>query len=212
MLARVLAHSGQADVALEMIQDEIQRLRRNWAQAVRVGLLEALDVLEEAESAAVTLLQKVPRQMGLYRQVAQDSRAQGRAGGSGRSVGVGVGYLLRIPRQLRNVALDVQAVRSLARLYLEDRVADERVEDLLAKLGKHVQEPSWEDGYLAATGRPQQQRSPSTGNGTQIDGRFDRGRSPSTVALKSLRHVSHRACAMCARYRMGRAHASMWAA
>lgn len=151
MLARVLAHSGQADVALEMIQDEIQRTPAELElQAVRVGLLEALDVLEEAESAAVTLLQKVPRQMGLYRQLARIRERRGERVGAAEVLEWGLDTCCGSPGSCGNQPLDVQAVRSLARLYLEDRVADERVEDLLAKLGKHVQEPSWEDGYLAA--------------------------------------------------------------
>ena len=43
---------------------------------------------------------------------------------------------------------DVQSVRLLARIYLEDRVLPERTDDLLQQLRGLVQQPTWEDQYL----------------------------------------------------------------
>ena len=38
----------------------------------------------------------------------------------------------------------------LARLYLEDRKAPERVEELLDKVARNTEQPGWEDRYLEA--------------------------------------------------------------
>ena len=38
----------------------------------------------------------------------------------------------------------------LARIYLEDRVAEERSRELLGRISSMSREPSWEDQYLSA--------------------------------------------------------------
>ena len=46
--------------------------------------------------------------------------------------------------------MDVDSLRMLAQIYLEDRVLPERSEEILQELSKLVSEPLWEDAYLAA--------------------------------------------------------------
>jgi hypothetical protein len=45
---------------------------------------------------------------------------------------------------------DVAAGRMLTRLYLEDRRAPDRVEELLDQLARNTEKPEWDDRYLEA--------------------------------------------------------------
>ena len=46
--------------------------------------------------------------------------------------------------------LDLEAVRMLAAMYLEDRIEPKRTQELLADLRKHVRKPGWDDAYISA--------------------------------------------------------------
>lgn len=151
MLANILGQLRRADEALPIIEHEIACAPDELElQAVRVGLLEATGALEQAEAAASALLQKAPRQMGLYRQLARIRARRGERVAAAQVLEWGLDTCCGSPGSCGNQPLDVQAVRALARLYLEDRVEPERTAELLEQLGRHVKEPSWEDGYLAA--------------------------------------------------------------
>ena len=54
------------------------------------------------------------------------------------------------PGKCGSQPLDLEAVRMLAALYLEDRIEPKRVEELLRDLEKHRRQPVWHDGYIAA--------------------------------------------------------------
>jgi hypothetical protein len=151
MLANVLGRIGHAGEALAIIEHEIARAPKELELlAVRIGLLEATGKLDDAESAASALIQKAPRQMGLYRQLARIRERRGERAAAAQVLEWGLDTCCGSPGKCGNQPLDVQAVRALARLYLEDRIAPERTSELLQQLGKHVQQPSWDDGYLAA--------------------------------------------------------------
>ena len=150
MLASTLAQLGRAREALDIIVAEQQRAPELELEAVRVGLLEAVGELEQAESAASRLIQQAPRQMGLYRQLARIRERQGERVGAAEVLEWGLNTCCSSPGKCGNQPLDIQAVRSLARLYLEDRVNPERTTELLDKLARHVSEPGWEDHYIAA--------------------------------------------------------------
>jgi len=151
MLAGVLGRLRRADEALVMIEAELVKSPEELElQAVRVGLLEALDRLEEAEAAASGLLQKAPRQMGLYRQLARIRERRGERAAAAQVLEWGLDTCCGSPGKCGNQPLDIQAVRALARLYLEDRIAPERTAELLEQIGRNAKEPTWEDGYLAA--------------------------------------------------------------
>ncbi|MFT4974882.1 MAG: tetratricopeptide (TPR) repeat protein [Myxococcota bacterium] len=151
MLAGVMGRLGRAAEALVIIDAEIVAAPQELElQAVRVGLLEATGTLDEAEAAASALLQKAPRQMGLYRQLARIRERRGERGAAAQVLEWGLDTCCSSPGKCGNQPLDVQAVRALARLYLEDRVSPERTAELLKQLGQHVEQPSWDDGYLVA--------------------------------------------------------------
>ena len=54
------------------------------------------------------------------------------------------------PGQCGSKPLDLPAARMLPRIYLEDRVAEERSRELLGRISSMSREPTWEDQYLSA--------------------------------------------------------------
>lgn len=175
MLANILGQLRRADEALPMIEHEIARAPEELElQAVRVGLLEATDALEEAEAAASALLQKAPRQMGLYRQLARIRTRRGERVAAAQVLEWGLDTCCGSPGKCGNQPLDVNAVRALAQLYLEDRVQPERTAELLEQLGRHVKEPGWEDAYLAALAA----RNNNDPRATQLAARLTDGLDP----------------------------------
>jgi tetratricopeptide (TPR) repeat protein len=150
MLAGVLAQLGRAGEALEMLEAELARGADLELSANRASLLEVLGRLEEAESATAKILKSAPRQMGLYRQLARIREKRGERVAAAETLEWGLNTCCSSPGQCGNQPLDIAAVRTLARLYLEDRARPERVGELMEKLARHVEEPGWEDRYVAA--------------------------------------------------------------
>ncbi len=150
MLAGVLARLGRAEEALGIIDAELSRAEDLELAATRASLLEVSGKLEEAEAAAEVVLRKAPRQMGLYRQLARIRERQGKRVAAAQTLEWGLDTCCGSPGRCGNQPLDVQAVRSLARIYLEDRVQPDRTASLLEKLARSVEQPGWEDRYLAA--------------------------------------------------------------
>ena len=150
MLAGVLAQLGRAPAALAMLDAELQRGPDLELSANRASLLEVLGRLEDAESATATLLKKAPRQMGLYRQLARIREKRGERVAAAETLEWGLNTCCSAPGKCGSQPLDVAAVRTLTRLYLEDRVQPKRVAELMEKLARHVEQPGWEDHYIAA--------------------------------------------------------------
>ena len=150
MLAGVLARLGRAPEALEMLDAELQRGEELELSANRASLLEVLGRLEDAESATTKLLKKAPRQMGLYRQLARIREKRGERVAAAETLEWGLNTCCSSPGKCGSQPLDVAAVRTLARIYLEDRVQPKRVTELMEKLARHVEQPGWEDHYVAA--------------------------------------------------------------
>ncbi|MEL6345594.1 MAG: hypothetical protein AAFV53_20970 [Myxococcota bacterium] len=149
-LANVMGQLGRAGEALPIIDGLLQTAPSLQLQAVRAQLLEADGQLEHAESATESLLKTAPRQMGLYRLLARIRERRGHRPEAAAVLEWGLDTCCGSPGKCGNQPLDLQAVRTLARLYLEDQVQPERAHELLSQLSRHVQQPSWEDQYLAA--------------------------------------------------------------
>jgi tetratricopeptide (TPR) repeat protein len=150
MLAGVLAKLGRAPDALAMLDEELQRGDELELSANRASLLEVLGRLEDAESATTKILKKAPRQMGLYRQLARIREKRGERVAAAETLEWGLNTCCSSPGKCGNQPLDVAAVRTLARIYLEDRVQPKRVSELMEKLARHVEQPGWEDRYISA--------------------------------------------------------------
>lgn len=150
MLAGVLAQLGRAQEALAMLDEELGRGADLELSANRASLLEVLGRLEEAETETAALLKKAPRQMGLYRQLARIREKRGERVAAAETLEWGLNTCCSSPGKCGNQPLDIAAVRALARIYLEDRARPERSAELMEKLARHVEQPGWEDQYIAA--------------------------------------------------------------
>ncbi len=157
LLGQVLARLGRGAEALDILDAELARPEmagddpdRLALQATRVGLLEAVGRLEEAEREAARLLPKAPRDLGLYRMLGRLRVALGDRLGAMQALETGLTTCCSSPGKCGNQPFDVEAGRLLARLYLEDRLDPRRAEELLDELSRAVPTPEWEDLYLAA--------------------------------------------------------------
>ena len=54
------------------------------------------------------------------------------------------------PGKCGSQPLDLEAVRMLAAMYLEDNIEPKRAAELLRDLEKHRKQPTWDDAYLDA--------------------------------------------------------------
>ena len=150
MLAGVLARLGRASEALVMLERELEKGEELELSANRASLLEMLGQLDQAEDVTAVLLKKAPRQMGLYRQLARIREKRGDRVAAAETLEWGLNTCCSSPGKCGNQPLDIAAVRALTRLYLEDRARPDRTGELMDKLARHVEQPNWEDQYIAA--------------------------------------------------------------
>lgn len=149
--AQVLARMRRTEDALRLIEQCIADGDTDLAlQGMRVSLLEAMGKLVQAESSAEVLLRKAPKDQGLYRMLARIRLGLDKRMGATAALEGGLAKTCSNPGKCGNQPFDVHAARMLAALYLEDRREPARVKELLADLGRYVQEPVWEDQYIAA--------------------------------------------------------------
>lgn len=154
LLGQVLLSLHRAEEALEPIKNCRKQTTNPGDQhaldAMRAHLLTSLGRLDEADTLATHLVRTAPRDMGVTRLLAQIRIAKGERGQAMGILEDGLNRCCSSPGKCGNQPLDILAVRALARLYLEDRIEPDRSRELLSDLSRHVQEPGWEDRYVAA--------------------------------------------------------------
>ncbi len=150
LLARILAEDGRLAEGLDVLESALVN-EPSHVQLLgnRASLLEGLGRWAEADEAARELVKLAPRDMGLYKLMA---RCRVRAGMRVEAMQVLESGLRGNCSTGRcgSQAFDAEAGRLLARLYLEDRIEPQRVEELLARVRGASQQPKWLDGYLEA--------------------------------------------------------------
>jgi tetratricopeptide (TPR) repeat protein len=154
LLAQVLGQLGRLEEALAVVEEQSALLDEHDPVQLplagsRASLLEGLGQLEEAEEACQAVVLLAPRDLGLYRMLARIRVGLGNRMGAMQALEGGLSTCCSSPGKCGNQPFDVLAGRMLAQLYLEDRIEPKRTQELLEELQKNVQQPGWDDRYLA---------------------------------------------------------------
>ncbi|MFH1466601.1 MAG: hypothetical protein ABIO70_19605 [Pseudomonadota bacterium] len=150
MLARALASDHRLEEALGVLRDQRATDTDLELAANEVALLEALGRLPEADAAGLALLRQAPGDFGVHRMLARIRIKGGQRVAAMQVLESGLTRLCKGPGKCGSQPLDVESVRMLAQLYLEDRLEPARAEELLQQIAVHARQPAWIDGYLAA--------------------------------------------------------------
>ncbi|MEZ4317871.1 MAG: tetratricopeptide repeat protein [Myxococcota bacterium] len=148
-LAMCCAEAGDLDEALRVLR-AVRAKEPEQGGALFAQLLEASGKLAEAETVLAGLIRKYPSDPGLYKLLARVRVSGGhrQQAMSALESALSIGHCT--PGKCGYRPPDVQAMRGLAILYLEDGIEPERALDLARQVEELVGDPTWEDAYLSA--------------------------------------------------------------
>jgi len=154
MMVQTLAQLGRAGEALERIVPEIDRSTTPHDQLVmrsaEAQLLFALGRDEEADTKTSTLLRESSRDMGLVKLLSRIRNRRGQRVNAMAILEDGLNRCCSAPGKCGSQPLDLEAVRMLAGMYLEDNIEPKRSAELLRDIEKHRKQANWDDAYLDA--------------------------------------------------------------
>ncbi len=151
MLAQLYARSGDLQRALDVVDAELSRGTDPALQATRASLLEAMGQLDEAAALTAQVIQQSSHDLGLYRMLGRIRIRQGDRLGAMQVLESGMRVCkCETPGKCGYKPPDLESLRMLARLYLEDRLDPKRAKEVLGLLANMVQQPTWDDAYIAA--------------------------------------------------------------
>jgi len=148
-LAMCVAETGDLQEALQILRS-VRKRDPGQGVVLFAQLLEAAGELDEAESVLAKVIRKHPSDPGLYKLLARVRVAGGHrtAAMAALESSLSIGHCT--PGKCGFRPPDIDAMRSLALLYLEDGIETERALELSGQVSAAGGEPSWEDAYLAA--------------------------------------------------------------
>lgn len=150
LLGESLAAAGRLDEALGELNAALVHEPEELGLGItRALVLEARGELAASDEAARGLVAKHPRQLVLYKLMARVRLRAGKRAEAAEALEAGLGSCCASGK-CGMQPFDPDAGRTLARLYLEDRVQPERAAELLRKVRAAAAEPDWMDGYLEA--------------------------------------------------------------
>ena len=154
MMVQVLTSLGRAEEALGYVlaslgESSVPAEQVMWRGA-EAQLLFVLGRDEEADTKATALLRDSSRDMSLVKLLSRIRKRRGLRISAMAVLEDGLNRCCSAPGKCGSQPLDLEAVRMLAALYLEDRIEPKRVDELLRDLEKHRRQPVWHDGYIAA--------------------------------------------------------------
>ena len=154
MMVQTLAQLGRADEALVRIQPEIEKTSAAQDQIVmrsaEAQLLFMLGHDEEADTKTATLLRESSRDMGLVKLLSRIRNRRGQRVNAMAILEDGLNRCCSAPGKCGSQPLDLEAVRMLAAMYLEDNIEPKRAAELLRDLQTHRKQLTWDDAYLDA--------------------------------------------------------------
>ena len=154
MMVQTLAQLGRAEEALERIIPEIERTQTPQDQLVmrsaEAQLLFSLGRDEEADDKTSTLLRESSRDMGLVKLLSRIRNRRGQRINAMAILEDGLNRCCSAPGKCGSQPLDLEAVRMLVTMYLEDNIEPKRAGELLRDLRTHRKQLTWEDAYIDA--------------------------------------------------------------
>ena len=154
MMVQVLTSLGRAEEALGHVLASLREAKVPSESVMLRGaeaqLLFVLGRDEEADTKATALLRDSSRDMSLVKLLSRIRQRRGMRISAMAVLEDGLNRCCSAPGKCGSQPLDLEAVRMLAALYLEDRIEPKRVDELLRDLEKHRRQPVWHDAYIAA--------------------------------------------------------------
>jgi len=154
MMVQVLTSLGRAEEALGHVLDGLSDTKPQAEQVMlrsaEAQLLFVLGRDEEADTKATALLRDASRDMSLVKLLSRIRKRRGLRVSAMAVLEDGLNRCCSAPGKCGSQPLDLEAVRMLIVLYLEDRIEPKRVDELMRDLEKHRRQPVWHDGYIAA--------------------------------------------------------------
>ena len=149
LLALVTAEAGDVKGALRVIRS-VRADEPEQGGALFGQLLLANNQLPEAESVLTKLIKLHPRSQGLYALLARVRVAGDHRQAAATALEASMQQNCCSPGQCGNQAPSHDVLRSLATLYLEDGIEQERALDFAQQALAMVKRPGWDDAYLQA--------------------------------------------------------------
>ena len=119
-------------------------------RSAEAQLLFALGHDEEADEKTSTLLRESSRDMGLVKLLSRIRNRRGQRINAMAILEDGLNRCCSAPGKCGSQPLDLEAVRMLVTMYLEDNIEPKRAAELLRDLQTHRKQHSWEDAYIDA--------------------------------------------------------------
>ena len=154
MLVQTLVRLGRAEEALERIAPLVEASptsgERVMLSSAEAQLLFLVGRDDEADIKTATLLRESSRDMSLVKLLARIRTRKGNRINAMQILEDGLNRCCSAPGKCGSQPLDLEAVRMLTVLYLEDKLEPKRVRELMGDLEKHRKQPVWDDAYIAA--------------------------------------------------------------
>ena len=147
LLGQLMAQAGRTDEGIDTMSSLIADDEHVSMRIVRSQMHLQKGNLAVAEKETQQLLKELPKSQPLIRQLATVRLQQDNRISAANILEAGFSSCCETG-SCSAQRPDVQSVRLLARIYLEDRVLPERCTELLQQLQGLVPQPIWEDQYL----------------------------------------------------------------
>ncbi|MEC7987243.1 MAG: hypothetical protein VX278_18885 [Myxococcota bacterium] len=150
LLSQLLAQTGESDKAMH----HIQSLKNNQddhpaISMIQAQIFESRNQLPEAEREITALMKRIPKNLSLIKQLARIKMKQNERATASNVLENGLKQCCT-PGTCGSQPLDVNMLRMLAQIYLEDRQQQSRALELLSDIQRLSPSPTWEDQYLSA--------------------------------------------------------------
>lgn len=154
MMCQTLVRLDRPEEAVDRLQPLIENSNNPSEQTMLSGaeaqILFLLGRDEEADVKTAKLLRESSRDMNLVKLLSRIRNRRGQRLNAIQILEDGLNRCCSAPGKCGSQALDLEAVRMLTVMYLEDRIEPKRTDELRKDLETHRKRPVWDDAYINA--------------------------------------------------------------